>query len=166
MQGLGSGGGLAIGGVALLSGQGWILAGMASINMANSILSLVSRDRQLTALLSDHGPDVLRWWEVFSRAFHVQAHESKAYLAQHFDSLSKRDAEIFKQLFESKPALQEHLKSQLRQQILLESEQRFQPLWKCGKQIAQDLIELLEEIESAGASAVINANAFVRMQDS
>lgn len=163
--GISGAGGLALGGALLLAGGGWILAGMGSLNMANTIMSIVSRNGQLEALLADHGPEVLRWWEVFSQAFHVQVHESKTYLVQHFDGLSKRDAEIFQQLMQSEPDLQHRVKTQLRKQVLLESEQRFQPLWTGGKQVEQDLIELLEEIESSGALAVVNANSFSRIQN-
>ena len=163
--GISGAGGLALGGALFLAGGGWILAGMGSLNMANTIMSIVSRNGQLEALLTDHGPEVLRWWEVFSQAFRVQVHESKAYLVQHFDGLSKRDAEIFQQLMQSDPDLQHRVKTQLRKQVLLESEQRFQPLWTGGKQVEQDLIELLEEIESSGTLAVVNANSFSSMQN-
>ncbi len=160
-QMLASGSGLAMGGIMLLTGGGFVMAGVGALNFANSTFSKISSDKQLMALLTDHGPEVLRWWRVFAEAFHVQVHESKIYLEEHFSELSKRDAGIFKQLLnESKTGFTEHFKSQLKQQILFESEQRFAPLWKGGEQIAQDLIELLDEIEDAGAIAIVDADQF------
>lgn len=148
---------LTLSGVVFLSGGGVVLAGMSALNLANSVLSNVMSNTQSKAVLLEHAPEVLRWWQVFAKAFHVQVHESRSYLVRYFDGLSKRDADIFKRLRQTTGnEVSERVRLQLQRQILLESEQRFQPLWETGQQIEQDVTELLEEIGYSGATAIAN----------